>query len=92
MQSELDSYTRFYKHKHANRRLEFDHSLGGATLKGRFREGSKDLTVSLYQAVILLQFNDTAELSFDYLKQNMRMGVSLLLRYGQSSPLIAHSR
>lgn len=76
MQNQLDKYSGFYKNKHTNRRLEFDHALGGATLKGRFREAPKDLTVSLYQAIILLQFNDTPELSFKYFQQHMRIGQS----------------
>lgn len=80
MQEQLNKYDIFYKQKHQNRRLEYDHSLGTATLSGQFKPGVKDLAVSLYQAVILLQFNDASELSFTFLKQSIRMGASLILR------------
>ena len=47
MQSELDAFVTFYKSKHQGRKLDWDHSLGTATLKARFKAGSKELTVSL---------------------------------------------
>ena len=56
--AELSRFERFYSEKHKNRRLEWNHSLGSAELTGRFDAGVKTLTVSLYQASVLLLFAD----------------------------------
>ncbi|KAI5997761.1 hypothetical protein EDC04DRAFT_2909509 [Pisolithus marmoratus] len=53
MQSELAAYVAFYKSKHQGRKLDWDHSIGTATLKAR-----------LYQAVVLLLFNESVELEY----------------------------
>jgi len=75
MQFELDAFVTFYKSKHQGRKLDWDHSLGTATLKGRFKAGSKELTVSLYQAVVLLLFNDVAEMGYSQILEATRMGL-----------------
>ncbi|KAG2097940.1 uncharacterized protein F5147DRAFT_777805 [Suillus discolor] len=43
--------------KYQGHKLDWDHSLGTATVKARFAAGPKDLTVSLYQDVVLLLLN-----------------------------------
>ncbi|KIY45433.1 Cullin-domain-containing protein, partial [Fistulina hepatica ATCC 64428] len=68
MQAELNAFELFYKSKHANRTLHWDHSLGTVTLKARFERGAKDLSVSLYQAAILLLFNDQDGIPFEEIK------------------------
>jgi cullin-4 len=73
MQAELTQYTQFYKKKHAGRKLYWDHQLGTATLSTRFKAGPKDLTVSLYQAVVLLLFNDANDLSYKDILEQTRM-------------------
>ncbi|ORX96044.1 cullin 4 [Basidiobolus meristosporus CBS 931.73] len=50
----------FYLSKHHGRRLMWQHSLGHCILKAHFPKGKKELSVSLYQAIILLLFNDVA--------------------------------
>jgi cullin-4 len=70
MQVVLSSYDGFYRKKHQGRKLEWDHALGTMTLRAQFDAGSKELSVSLYQGIILLLFNDAIELSFwDILEQ-----------------------
>ncbi|KAH9927422.1 Cullin-4B [Epithele typhae] len=64
MQDSLTTYADFYKDVHSGRKLDWDHSLGTATLKAVFNSDTKMLTVSLYQAVILLLFQDVDELSY----------------------------
>ena len=66
LQWELDRFTRFYKVKYAGRSLAYMHSLDHCTLKADFggKEGGggkKELNVSLYQALVLLLFNDRGE-------------------------------
>jgi cullin-4 len=64
MQDELTRYAQFYKTKHQGHKLYWDHTLGTVTLNAKFASGVKDLTMSLYQAVVLLLFNDANELSY----------------------------
>jgi cullin-4 len=74
MQAELDRFQTFYRVKHKGRTLNFDHSLGNAQLHARFNAGQKELQVSLYQAIILLLFNERAEISFLDIKEHTRIG------------------
>ena len=67
-------YDAFYKSKHSGRVLDWEHSLGTATLKARFAKGYKELSVSLFQAVVLLLFNDANELSYPEIAESVRMG------------------
>lgn len=60
MLEQLSSFTEFYKKKHGNRVLNWDHALGNAAVTGNFKAGKKELLVSLYQAIVLLQFNENA--------------------------------
>ena len=58
MLEQLSSFAAFYKKKHSNRVLNWDHALGNASIIGNFKGGKKELLVSLYQAIVLLQFNE----------------------------------
>jgi cullin-4 len=79
MQAELNNYTTFYKIKHQGHKLVWDHALGTATVKARFSAGPKDLTVSLYQAVVLLLFNEETEIGYKHISEETRMGKYRLL-------------
>lgn len=74
MHTDLMNYATFYKAKHQGHKLEWDHSLGTATIKARFAAGNKDLTVSLYQAVVLLLFNGETEIGYKAILEATRMG------------------
>jgi cullin-4 len=74
MQTDLTDFGEFYKTKHQGRKLEWDHALGTATLKARFNAGQKELSVSLYQAVVLILFNETVELPFTDILAQTNMG------------------
>ena len=75
MQKELVNYANDYKLRHSGHILSWDHALGTATLKARFDAGYKELSVSLYQAVVLLLFNDAVEIPFTDIMAQTRMGV-----------------
>jgi len=90
MAEQLMKYDAFYKSKHSGRVLDWEHSLGTATLKARFAKGYKELSVSLFQAVVLLLFNDADELSYSEISESVRMGelksfgiVWLLMEYNR---------
>ncbi|KZT58431.1 hypothetical protein CALCODRAFT_432704 [Calocera cornea HHB12733] len=69
MERSLSSFVRFYKSKHAQRKLDWAHSLGTVTLTARFDAGTKELSVSLYQAVVLLLFEDGGSMNFQDIKE-----------------------
>ncbi len=81
MTDELTRYTAFYKSKHAAHKLDWDHSLGTATLRAKFSKGEKELSVSLYQAIVLLLFNEEASLAFSDIQERTRMGKGLFNQY-----------
>ncbi|KAI0327296.1 Cullin-4B [Cubamyces sp. BRFM 1775] len=84
MQEDLADYTQFYKRKHQGRKLDWDHALGTATLRARFDAGEKELSVSLYQAVILMLFNEEATMSYADIKEQTRLDDGELQRTLQS--------
>lgn len=59
----------FYSAKYpGGRKLQWQPSLGHCNLKANFKSGSKELQVSLYQALCLLQFNEGYEFTLQELK------------------------
>lgn len=54
----------FYTKKYSGRRLQWVHTLGSCVLRAAFPKGTKELSVSLFQAVVLCLFNDAPSLSF----------------------------
>jgi hypothetical protein len=74
MSEQLSSFADFYKKKHANRVLSWDHALGNASVIGYFKGGKKELLVSLYQAIVLLQFNENSGgIGYNEIKTATRM-------------------
>jgi len=84
MQDQLTSYDVFYKARHKGHKLEWHHALGTATLKARFSAGQKELSVSLYQSVVLLLFNEATELSYADILDYTRLEEKELCRTLQS--------
>lgn len=52
-----EAYSQFYASKFKGRKLIWQNSLSSCVLTGHFRKGSKELTMSLSQAVVILLFN-----------------------------------
>ncbi|KAF9053924.1 Cullin-4B [Hymenopellis radicata] len=71
MQSQLSLFDKFYRTKHSARKLAWYHSMGTIDIEGRFNLGQKLLTMSLYQGVILLLFNEEDELSYDTIQAHV---------------------
>jgi hypothetical protein len=83
MQREIDGFAAFYNEKHQGHKIEWNHALGTVSLRARFAAGQKELSVSLYQAIVLLLFNEMAEVPFS--------DVKLLAGIGRSRPPL-HNR
>ncbi|KAJ3588071.1 hypothetical protein NHX12_011665 [Muraenolepis orangiensis] len=58
----------FYLGKHSGRKLQWQSTLGHCVLKAEFKEGKKELQVSLFQTLVLLMFNEGEEFSLDEIK------------------------
>nr|XP_022915121.1 cullin-4A [Onthophagus taurus] len=58
----------FYLSKHSGRKLQWQPTLGHCVLKAQFKTSLKELVVSLFQALVLLLFNDADELSYEHVR------------------------
>lgn len=56
-------FSEHYLQKHSGRKLAWINSLGTCIIKAHFNSGDKELSVSLFQAAVLLLFNDEEKLS-----------------------------
>ncbi|KAG7205670.1 hypothetical protein KM043_007620 [Ampulex compressa] len=63
-----DVFNKFYLGKHSGRKLQWQPTLGHCVLKAWFNQGNKELQVSLFQALVLILFNDTDNLSLEDIK------------------------
>jgi len=62
-------FNKFYQGKYSGRKLQWQASLGHCVLKANFRSGQKELQVSLFQALCLLQFNSVDEMTLEEVKE-----------------------
>lgn len=69
MELALRGYSKFYGTKHGNRVLSWAQYLGTATLISCFPKGNKELSVSLYQATVLLLFNEKTSWKADEIQE-----------------------
>ena len=90
MQGELDEFAAFYNEKHQGHKIEWSHALGTVSLRARFAAGQKELSVSLYQAVILLLFNDMTEVPFSDVKLHTGIGMSTSSNCVSASYIFTH--
>ncbi|KAH8371223.1 hypothetical protein KR093_006682 [Drosophila rubida] len=58
-------FNKFYLEKHSGRKLQWQPTLGNCVLRAQFDAGSKELMVSLFQALVLLLFNDKPTMSYE---------------------------
>lgn len=54
--------------KYSGRKLQWQASLGHCVLRANFKSGQKELQVSLFQALCMLQFNNVDELTLEEIK------------------------
>lgn len=78
-------FNEFYLSKHSGRKLQWQPTLGHCVLKAAFKGNvKKELQVSLFQALVLLLFNNHDELSLEDIKSNTGIEVTELRRTLQS--------
>ncbi|KAG0218744.1 Cullin-4B [Mortierella sp. NVP41] len=59
-------FREFYLSKHKGKRLNWQNSLGHSVVKANFPLGTKELQLSLFQAIIVLLFNDVGDSPLSY--------------------------
>ncbi|CAK9867204.1 unnamed protein product [Sphagnum jensenii] len=79
-----DIFKEFYLSKHSGRRLMWQNSLGYCVLKADFTKGKKELSVSLFQTVVLMLFNNAQSLTFQEIKDTSAIEDKELRRTLQS--------
>jgi cullin-4 len=79
-----DIFKEFYLSKHSGRRLMWQNSLGYCVLKADFPKGKKELSVSLFQTVVLMLFNNAQSLTFQEIKDTSAIEDKELRRTLQS--------
>jgi cullin 4 len=79
VQDAINSYQSYYAEKQPKRALHWNHALGTVTMIARFKPGKKELSLSAFQAVILLLFNDVDELPYADIKAQTRLSMSYLI-------------
>lgn len=86
MTEDLKIFEDFYLSRHSNKLLHWNHSLGSCVLRASYPGGEKYFSLSLFQGVVLLMFNDTngEVLSYDELKNRTNLVDSELKRTLQS--------
>ena len=62
--SSCEHFRAFYLGRHTGRRLTWQTQLGTADLKTLYTQRPYELTVTTYQMVVLLHFNDADEIAY----------------------------
>lgn len=73
MATSLSRFEKYYKSKHEQRHIVWFHSLGTVVLTSRFPGGDKELSVSMYQALVLLMFNEREQFSAAEIQSRTRL-------------------
>lgn len=82
--SELVNYQvifqKFYSINHNGRKLVWQPNLGHCIVKAVFESGNKELQVSLFQAIVLLLFNESNKLTFSEIHELTNIDIEELKR------------
>lgn len=79
-----DMFSEFYQSQHKGRVLTWHQGLGHCVVRAHFPLGSKELQVSIPQAIVILQFNDHDELTYAELREGTLLDDANLTRTLQS--------
>jgi cullin-4 len=79
MKKALDDYEAFYKDRHSARRLTWAYYLATATLSARYPQRNYEISVSLYQAAILLLFNERDTWTVEEIRDRLLLSTCSLL-------------
>ncbi len=74
MQKQLDDFAAWYNHVYSGRVLSWRHQHTTVTLTAKFSGGNKEIGVSLFQAMVLMQFNGVDTLDYEQLYEATGIG------------------
>ncbi|MEW5312866.1 MAG: hypothetical protein WDW38_004466 [Sanguina aurantia] len=77
-------FKEFYLKKYSGRKLVWQHSLGTCVVRAAFPKGTKELSLSTFQAVVMMLFNSVDTLSYQEIKETTGIEVKELRRTLQS--------
>ena len=80
MQRGIAVFKEFYEAETTHRRLQWNFSLGNATVKGVFNKRTYELQVTTVQAVVLMAFNGESVRKFSELQEHTNMNEDTLKR------------
>ena len=80
MENCIDGFTGFYATKFESRRLTFVYSLGSCHVVGNFGSKSFKMVVTPYQAIVMMLFNDSDELSYSEICEESKIEDEAVLR------------
>jgi cullin 1 len=80
MQRGIAVFKEFYEAETTHRRLQWNFSLGNATVKGVFNKRTYELQVTTVQAVVLMAFNGESVRKFNELQEHTNMNEDTLKR------------
>ncbi|KAF2396747.1 Cullin-domain-containing protein [Trichodelitschia bisporula] len=75
VKTEMDRFEEHYRSKHQGRKLEWKNTLAHCQLRAHFPSGRKELVVSGFQAIVLLQFNGVSEQRLPYTRLKAETGL-----------------
>lgn len=78
------AFERFYITKHNGKKLQWQPNLGHCSLIAVFEQGRNELLVSLFQALVLLLFNDRDEIGYNEIQEATKIDPVELKRTLQS--------
>ena len=84
MTATLNDYQTHYIKAHKGRNLMWRHTLAQCQIKAQFEEGDKELSVSLFQGLVLLLFNDADKLTYEQIQAAVGLDDKELTRTLQS--------
>jgi len=79
-----ERFESFYLGKYSGRKLTWQNSQSHCVLKTRFANGQKELSVSLFQCIVLMLFNDAEKLSYQAIAEGSGLEEKELKRALQS--------
>lgn len=79
LQTSIEQFTTWYSTQHKNRQLSWRWQLATVSLTARFPSGRYEIGLSLFQAVVLLQYNQEESFTFTELKERTGIGQSCLI-------------
>lgn len=76
----MSQFQSYYHAKTASRKLQWVHSLGTVTVKATFEGKTYELSLSTYQAVILVLFNSTEAITVKDLSESLQLSLDEVKR------------